>query len=75
MKTNYLHMEEQYDPQSYFVKITITEKGVLMENGERKLSVYEDDEKDEFSQHLALVSCLWDVIEYFDLAGSKHDEK
>ena len=68
-------MEEQYSPQSYFVKITKTDNGYLMENGEMQLLVYEDREEDEYSQHLALVSCLWDVINYFGLSGSKHDKK
>lgn len=68
-------MKNEHNPQGYFVKITKVENGYLMEDGEMRMFVSEDREEDEYSQHLALVSCLWDVIGYFGLAGSKHDKK
>jgi len=68
-------MEEEKD-KDWYLKITRVLNGYVLEgdSGEDFIqkTVIEDKEEDELSSHEKL---LWEVMEYFNLGGTKHDKE
>jgi len=69
-----LNSEENNDIFAWELKITHVDNGYLLEgindNGMPAQWVIEDNEADELASHESL---LWNVAEYFNFQGCKHD--
>jgi len=67
--------EEEYDPYDWTLTISKVQNGYVLQGksdvGVPVVSVIQNDEKDELKSGEAL---LWEVIEYFNFGGSKHDK-
>ncbi len=60
------------------LKLTIerVSNGFLIRNeGDSSITVFEDQAKTDFPDRESGYHKLWEIIEFFDLRGSKHDSK
>lgn len=64
--------KEQEKHEEWSLKIIRAENGYVLEDSEGTRIVIEEDDNDELYEHVQL---LFEVQEYFNFQGSKHDKE
>ncbi len=69
-------MSEEFDPNDWVLSVIKVSNGYILykhnEEGAADTIVLEDDDKDDLSSGENL---LWEIMEYFNFSGSKHDKE